>query len=280
MISGEERRTQLPFSEEYRPSYGVHRWTLLDGTKVTGVSAATWADFKSSLQQITQSDTLVVSPELIIEADLDAQSINPELINSRIGELSQISTAFPDTIFLVGTPVYDQDQNLPTNSMLMIKDGKQIGRVNKRTAASPEEFGAYHLIAEEKPTLIPGTSIGVLICSDLPTSTLYLFGEILTDHVLSELGKSNLIGTHPEFIPPQATSLIVPSCWSSGGNGHLTSQNLDRYYQVNLRNISGRILRKTNLLQIAVVDRLPLDEPPEKTPKQPFNALFTKNNAS
>lgn len=268
------------YTETYMQFYGVHRWKA-GNTEITSISSPGWASFTAQIPKLSRRDTYVVSPEIITATEIDTDDVTSDraLIEERINYMKQASANMPRTVFLLGTPVFHGDEK-PTNGVLYLKAGEIIGSTNKRSGVADWEKKNFAFVAEEPPSLVPGTDIGVLICADLGTATIYTRHDSVLDRVLELGGRENLIGTHPQFIHPDTKTLIVPSCWGIGANRYLIgNDNPDEYYQMQLRTISSSILRDyPQLERILVVDRCP-DVPADQQSvitSKPLNVLFQK----
>ncbi len=272
----------FPFlTEDYKREYGVHRWNLKDGTKFLALSAHGWTGFVDLVKQIEPSDQLAASPELITATELPTYNVyeSRTLIEKRIDAIRLLSSDCPNTTILLGTPVFDGREK-PTNSILYIKAGEITGLTSKRSGVAAWEKANFRFIPEEPLSLVPGTNLGVLICSDLALASLYLRPEAnrYLDQVLALSDHKNLIGKTPTFLHPEAKSIIISSCWGIGGmaglNGVMTP---DRYYELQLRNTTAFLLRDApQIEQIVVVDRAP-DIDPASDPTvatKPLNALL------
>lgn len=275
-----ERMFSSLYTETHMPFYGVHRWKA-GNTDITSISSPGWASFTKLLPQLSRRDTYVVSPEIITATELNTDDVLADraLIEERISYVKQASLNLPRTVFLLGTPLFHGGDK-PTNSMLYLKAGEVIGSTNKRSGVVDWEKKNFSFVAEEPPSLIPGSDIGVLICADLGTATIYARNEVVKDRTLELGGRENLIGTHPQFIQPDTKTLIVPSCWGIGGNqSFMDRYSPDIYYLLQLRTISSSILRDyPQLDRILVVDRCP-DVPPDQQSvitSKPLNVLFQR----
>lgn len=277
-------REVLPFAhlkETYNPTHEVHRYRLRGGEVVAAVSAQTWPEFINHLSQIGDDDNLVVSPELmtftgqpLVEVDSARQ-----LIETRVNEVRERSKKHPNSVFLLGTPTFPETGK-PRNSVVYIRGGEIIGCTNKRSAPTYQEREYFDLPAEEPPALVPGTSIGVLICADLATTSLYLRLGSPSEQALRMVGRASLIGKKPTFIHPKAKSLVLPSCWGVGGmREFIEPGNADSYYRAQLRAIAAHVLRDTPVQEIVVSDRVPVvgEELKPSTPTKPCNAFLERS---
>jgi hypothetical protein len=256
--------------EIYFRETGVCRYSLVDGPEVVGVSGNTWEEYVGLLYEVSPGDKYVVSPELITCTGMDFEDMigNIDLINQRIESVIDFSNNFSETIFVLGTPLF-VDENRPRNSVLLIKNGEIIGVTNKRSGATVAENRYFDLIAEESPFLLPGTQTALLICADLPTATLYTNpnNENILLESLRLSKREHLIGKKVELLPSSATSLVVVACWGVGGQWAEPGKE-DFYYGMQLRNIAWRIMRETNIKEVVVVDRS------QNNLIKPFNSHF------
>ncbi|KKT66684.1 MAG: hypothetical protein UW58_C0004G0033 [Candidatus Collierbacteria bacterium GW2011_GWC2_44_30] len=88
-----ERLTPLSLQETYFRESGVHRYSLADGTNIVGVSADTWRDFRTMIEEVSPEAPIVASPELITIAGMVFNDLinNQDLINDRLSELLEFS---------------------------------------------------------------------------------------------------------------------------------------------------------------------------------------------
>lgn len=276
-----------PFSsfleEKYERSYGIYRWDLRDGISLTVISSAGWTDFAKDLDLITSTDQLVVSPELITSTEFDFDKVGEArvLIEGRVNQVRKISAQHPETTLLLGTPIF-QDEGKPKNGVIIIKAGDIIGQTAKRSGTTDWERDNFRFDPEEAPILIPGTNLGILICSDLGVASVYLRQFRNKDEILTKSGHTNLVGFNPKFIHPDSRAIIVPSCWGIGSiTDHIGNMPADEYYRLQLRNISMAILRSINQInQIAIVDRAPIVDAAlkESVTSKPINALYSRGS--
>ena len=274
----EERLPPLSLQETYFRENGVHEHSLKDGTKIFGVSANTWDQFHILLNSVPTRALIVASPELIAFAGGSLRDLenSRELVNQRLGDVLNISQTRPETIFVIGTPLFVSSHK-PRNSALLIKNGEIVGVTNKRSGATQEENDYFDLVAEEAPLLLPGTNTAVLICADLPTAVLYAGQEnTFLDRSLGLLNRQHLIGRNVQLIPSSATSLLVIACWGVGGTW-VQEGKADEYYRMQLRNIVWSLTRMTKIREVVIVDRMPQclsEEQRRITPSKPFNGLL------
>lgn len=277
-----ETNRPSPPQESYIHKHGLHRLTFSSGEVVTAISAQTWSEYLSYLKQINKQDKLVVSPELITFAGQPLHQVgeSKKKIESRINQITDLSTQYPNTTFLLGTPSFKTPK--PRNTILVIENGQVLGKTHKRSGATQAERNNFNLPVEEPPFLIPGTNIAVLICSDLATSSLYSRPHLDKDifnTTLERIGRESFIDKNPTFIHTHAKKLILPSCWGVGGNQELMKpRDANSYYHLQLRNLAWALFNNSQLEEIIIVDRTPImstkDQP--YTPTKPYNGLIQK----
>ncbi|KKT41953.1 MAG: hypothetical protein UW88_C0001G0067 [Candidatus Collierbacteria bacterium GW2011_GWD2_45_10] len=273
-----ERLTPLSLQETYFRESGVHRYSLADGTNIVGVSADTWRDFRTMIEEVSPEAPIVASPELITIAGMVFNDLinNQDLINDRLSELLEFSRTRAKTLFVIGTPLFVHSDR-PRNSVLLIKNGEIVDATNKRSGATLEENFCFDLVAEEAPLLLPGTNTAVLICADLPTAVLYTDQDkSFLDRTLELSNRRHLMGKNVQLLPASATSLLVIACWSIGGSWIQEGQ-ADEYYRMQLRNIVWRLTVATSIKEVVVVDRVPMSLTEKQrriTPQKPFNGIL------
>ena len=279
--TSERAQKLLPLEERSLDfEHGVHRYQF-GNEMVVAVSAQTWADFTDSLSKVAADDRLVVSPELMTFTGqpLDELMDTRQIIENRVEELKEASKEHPQALFLLGTPTFPP-KGKPRNSVLFIKNGREVGQTNKRSGATQTERENFDLLAEEQAVLVPGTNIGILICADLPTITIFRSDN--EDDLLRLLGRENFIGKTPTFIHPKARSLLVVSCWGVGGNrDFMRLGEANTYYLAQLRGVVAHIMRVyPQIEEVLQVDRTPLMEKDDLpyTPTHPFNAHFQQKH--
>jgi len=261
--------------------HGIHHYTLQNGETIAALSAQTWPEYLEYLSQVTDEDGLVVSPELITFTGqpLDEVRENRELIEARIEEVKEESRKHPSTLFLLGTPTFPE-KGKPRNSVVFVQNGGLISQAHKRTGATSKEYKTFDLLAEEPPSLIPETNIGLLICADIFSLLIFNSSQEGIEERLRLFGKSNLIGAKPTFIHPEAKNLLVMSCWGVGGNRRWVKQvGPNQYYLEALRECAeGAMKMYPQLEAIIQVDRTPLmaEKDLPFTPTHPFNAFYQR----
>lgn len=285
MKDGRESSLSNLVEGKYINSYGVHRWSLKDrGIKVlTGVSADNWTDFTNRLEGILPIDRLIVSPELITCTEIESENVTEsrELIEDRVEQMRKFSMNFPEATIVLGTAIFGEEEKAK-NGALFIKDGEIIGKTTKKSTATEWEKENFSHDLDEKPVLIPGTNLGLLLCSDLSFFSIFSKGIHFPEAFFKKLKQENFIGKNPEFIHPETKGIIVSSCWGIGGNKlwqDVVGESVDSYYESQLRAVTTNIMMLNKEIdEIAVVDRVPdvgSDYEGIITSK-PINAFFSR----
>ena len=267
----------LPVEEKMCRVNGLSFWDLDDGTRVVGVSSSNWKEFYKLLEEVSPTERLVVSPELVTVAGRDLKDVIQMRaeIESRVMNVLDFSCSRPETMFLLGTPLFVNPER-PRNSALCIKNGEIVDSINKRCGVTREENECFEMVPEERPFVVPGTNTAVLICADFSLATLYSSqtGADL-DRCLELGGKSQLIGQRVRFLPEFATSLLVIACWGVGGQWIVVGRE-DEYYEMQLRNIAWRLMNNTDINEIVMVDRVPGVEKTCLATSGPYNCKIKK----
>jgi hypothetical protein len=276
-----EAHQQFLDSWQFLPRYGPHRWTLGSNVTVNGISARTWDDFLSFLAFLPPGQEIVVSPELMTMAGHRPSHVQDltDVIAQRVDSVAQTSARHPEKTFLLGTPTF-HSQGKPKNSVISVREGAVIGVTHKRTGASAEEKEYFDFQPDTSPAIVPDTDIGILICADLPTATIFLSEKTPYHNELLRLsGREHFIGSNPTFIHPDARRMLLVSCWGTGGREAGISHHpggADEYYKWQLINCVLRLLSSTpSIEELVVVDRVPsaaYQENHHLTPSAPYNA--------
>lgn len=264
MKDGRESSLSSLIEEKYINSYGVHRWSLKDKNikLLTAVSAGNWTDFTERLEGILPIDRLIVSPELITCTEIESANVSEsrELIESRIEQMKKFSINFPEATIVLGTAIFG-DEEKPKNGALFIKNGEIVGETTKKSTATEWENDNFSHDLDEKAVLIPGTSLGLLLCSDLSFFSIFSKGIHFPEAFFKKLKQEDFIGKNPEFIHSEAKGIIVSSCWGIGGNKmwqDVVGESTDSYYASQLRAVTKNIMMLNKEIdEIAVVDRVP-----------------------
>ena len=250
---------KIGFREDLRLSYGIHRFRLGE-LSVAALSARNWDEYATFLSDFSDDDVQVtVSPELITGVcDLpETAKEQRKTVNSHIAHVLDVSGRNRHSLFLLGTAFYDSEEGLPTNSVLVVKDGRVAGRTNKRTQILGSEKENFVAMPSELPYTIPGTDVGILICSDLPRQVLFLahrrFAESGKDGVVWD-GKSmaDAVGC----VDPFVRHLIIVSCWGVGGRTR-GAPDPDVYYRNSALDHMRRLIHRSSVESILMVDRAP-----------------------
>jgi hypothetical protein len=283
MSGKKEVSKPTPPKESYLHEHGFHRLSFSTGEMVTAISAQTWSEYLSHLKRINAQDKLVVSPELMTFTGRPLREVGQtkQIIKGRINQVETFSLQYPNTTFILGTPTFNTSR--PRNSVLFIKQGKIVAQTHKRSGATQEEQDVFDLPVHEKPSSIPDTDIGILICSDLAMASFLSrphFNDKFLNQTLKTAGQASFINTQPTFLHSQTKKLIIPSCWGVGGNKKLmTTREVNKYYQVQLRNLSWALFNSSKIEEIIMVDRTIVSSPRSKSSNatKPLNGLIQKH---
>lgn len=267
-------------SETYFRCEGVYRTRLADGVEIVSLSANTWERYMDLLAtKVAVTDKVVVSPELITYAGGNFEELvdNKDVMEERITKVVDLSANYPETTFLLGTPLF-VDESKPRNSVILIKNGEILGATSKRSGATAEENRYFEMVAEEAPMVIPDTNTSLAICSDLAIAGFLLeYEPSKVETVLRVAGKENLIGKDVRVVDSHSTSAVVISCWGVGAKFLKEEKYVDEYYKNQLVASAWRLMRNTKVKEVVVVDRVPLNMPAEVqklTPKSPYNGVI------
>lgn len=281
-----ERETNY-FSEPYckkLEGYGLHELELPNGEKLALASAYDWVDFTLQLSSLKRGVKFVVTPELITVADIELERMEQKKkkILSRVSAIRHFSTGFPETTFVLGTPVFEKEKK-PTNSLLFIKNREDIGRVDKRTFASDLERQVFRANLSGGSFVSNFGKTGFLVCSDFGNLALMRGEESKIDRKMDLRGNKEMIGYRGRLVGDGVSSIIVPSCWAVGSRwieeAVQRGVTPDEYYHNSLLFAARGVFSEIpSLKQLAVVDRLPGSEnqPSQYLPSGPLNAVFSR----
>lgn len=265
----------LPPKEKYSLQSGIERYPFDDGTLITGVSAQNWGEFIQLIPDLRSDDRIIVTPELITCAELSLVEVErlQDIVEARVAEIKARSCEFPESLFIIGTPLFSGEKK-PKNGAVFLKNGMEIFKTYKRTAATEAELNAFDVSPNQLPITIPGTKTSFLICSDLAIAPFFLNDKTTTSRVdlLRYVGKEYLIGVEPRFFDEGAQNLVVMSCWAVGSIFEdLTKTDAGAHYQRQLRNIIWDVMKHTSIKDAVVVDRSP-----DLNMTKPINGFFSK----
>lgn len=258
---------------------GTHTFELSNGHTVTGFSYDTWKTFKETLQRQAEASekigSLVLTPELItiggqpIEMVVSSQPV----IKKRINKVKELSTAFPKSTIVLGTPTFEQDHK-PRNSLLYLKNGQEIGRTYKLPGGSsvePQVFEQAKSFRDSR-TLPNYPSILPMLSSDL-------FVHIWDDNLLGYMFSSDTayVGkTQPSPFTESVDTLMVSAGWNVPVGNHAWTRD-DEYHIKQLEFAAQTLFAKRPQLQdIVVIDRLPHSAVPGVGQQTPLNAHYQR----
>lgn len=256
--------------EQVYQDYGVYNFRAKTGERVTGISRPDFESFMGDLDNLNVDTDIIVSPELITMTDINSQDLlqNKSVIDERLSSLVDKSVGNPDTTYVIGTPLFRGSDQKPENGVVIIRNGNTIGTVVKQSYSSEDEKEIFEQTAGHNGVnTIPGTKIGVLICSDLGVASMAhrpAFSEVVKrkggEHLSSK--------APPDFIGDDVETVLVPAAWSSEGAKD------NEYYRNQLVSVSNRTLENyPNLREIVVIDRVWDQSNPNLKPQ---NAYFEK----
>lgn len=253
-----ERKGKVTLDVRVFPRHELFYVDLL-GNRIAAASALNWEQFIDQIRCV-DSD-IVVSPELMTFAGqaLNTAEKSQALVEQRVEEVITVSKNHPDTKYVLGTVSYNYSR--PANSAIVITNGQIITQTDKRSAQTIEIISGFYINYQSPPFLIPGTEIGVMICSDLQNSNWVV-----------KTGEKN------HYVHPEAQAIIMMSCWSVGGNRHEISKiGADLYYNRYLQQYAYDFMfLNSRINQLLVVDRLLTTSTGNPSPSRPFNYLFTR----
>ena len=261
---------------------------LEDETNVVIVSQPDWETTLSVLKEKDFGRTTVLTPELITIAGeaLDKMTERREAIEERLGAISSLSASQPDATFIIGSPYFTNERNLPFNSALVYRNGEIVQRSDKKLLGNGEELLHFDFDPAAEPEATGDTTI--VICRDLiGAQKTRLSGGVngVSNYVLRATGNANLAKRYEssQFIVPGTKKLLVSSCWGVGmpegferfmGEGN-KEDAVNQFYRMNLVMMSDSILRQdASLQQIVVCDRAPLHEQSSLVGTKPISGVF------
>jgi predicted amidohydrolase len=269
----EAGRKKFPqFEKTHLETYGIHSFETQKGLRVASISCDTWEGFAAQAAEV-KDHALVVSPELITVAG--NEPLDRQLVESRISYVKTASCSNPETVYLLGTPLWiNKDQEKPYNAAVCIKNGGQIGFLTKKTNATPGEFEAFEFaeeVPEESALIVVGDcQIQITICADF-AAYMSLEGRDLREERLKRSlrmwGKHSLASfdAFPRTLQvyDEAEAVVVLSAWGIGGNTVMINEapDVNDYYRRALISSALKFMdRNDNLHDIIVTDRVPVKD--------------------
>lgn len=240
------------FTARVEREHGVHEFTLRDGMTVTGISAPTWEEYAAAIESLpVPTDGYVVSSEFITApVPLEEIAGQHRQINERLAWVRSMSEHRPWTRFLVGTAQFSEFDPRPTNSVVALFAGKQIGQQHKKGGSWGESeyldisFDHTDLRAVDIP------AHGVIVSAELAeaaAANLYVGRR-----QRSESSRRR----HERLIPPQTRSLIAVSCWGVPPVANMTPEALEiKCATVLAQSVDHIFAYYPNVAEIVMVDR-------------------------
>lgn len=186
--------------------HGIHQYETLDGMQVTGISAPSWEDCEAALQTLPTTDGYVVTPELITSpVPLDEiASLHAEVLQ-RIRTVREISQRHLWTRFLLGTALFNEFEPRPTNSVVALMTGREIGRQHKRGASWGEAEHLHVSYDHVDGRAVDKPSHSVLVCAELGAAAALGPPDIRQ--------RTHARVKADQLIPPETRTIIAMSCW-------------------------------------------------------------------
>jgi hypothetical protein len=258
---------------------GIHNFELHNGQTVTGFSFNTWKGFKHTLERMAEASetigSLLITPELVTIGNQPIEMVVPSrpVIKKRIKKVMELSTAFPESTIVLGTPTF-RPSHKPRNSLVYIKDGQEIGRTYKLPGGSsvePQVFEQAKTFSDScalpnHPSILP------MLSSDL-------FLHTWTDNLLGYMfsgDKAHDGKKQPSPFTDVVDTLVVSAGWNVPVVNHEWVRN-DDYHIKQLDFFAQKLfVERPQLQDIVVVDRLPHPVAPGVGQQEPINAHYQR----
>lgn len=262
MLHLENSHTEGPshtLGTNYIRAYGHHVFETLSFGSVSVVSEPGWNEYLETIQDnVRDLQPLSLSPELITtQDDFSRIRYRQDQIDSRVEKVRKLSRKARYTTFILGTPVFDRTQNLPTNSMLSIKNGAVIARKNKwYIHPDTEESATFRIAKQARDAAYPEKQIGMVICSDV--INLAYFQPIKRFHT----NRRNRADDYDPSVNDETTIALMSACWSTPlkVNGLVATSALpdeQRYKSQLEASVDALFKQYPNLKDLVVADRVP-----------------------
>lgn len=231
------------------------------------VSAPDWTSMQKALTDNDLGQSVVILPELItIAGELEIKDIaHPEkvqdVLHKNLHAMCEISRLFPNTTYVVGTPVFQHGYHRPFNAVVHIRNGNIHNVAYKYNGVRLErEFFSFP--DNRDPQSVQDGSM--LVCKDLLTLCNGL------SHIPAEKSRKR----HPKasadsrlFLSDDTRELFVASCWGIGAEGRILSsrnqQDIDKTYIRSLSITVARVFEGLPQLQQVIISDIvsPFSEP-------------------
>lgn len=258
---------------------GTHTFELHNGNTVTGFSYDTWKVFEDTLQRKAEASekigSLVLTPELITMGGQPIEMVmsSRPVIKKRINKVKELSTAFPKSTIVLGTPTFESDHK-PRNSLLYIQDGQAIGRTHKLPGGSsvePQVFEQAKSFSDSRalpnyPAILP------MLSSDL---FVHIWDDNLLGYMFSD-DTAQVSEQQPSPFTDSVDTLMVSAGWNVPVANHAWTHD-DDYHIKQLEFTAQTLFAKRPQLQdIIVIDRLPHLAVPGVGQQTPLNAHYQR----
>lgn len=180
---------------------GLFNFTNSDDKPVIGISAQTWEDYLDHIENLpSKVSGQVISPELITITDIPLEKATrfQREISRRILQLCELSRDLPNADFMVGTPSFYDDTELPYNTLLNISNGQCETKSRKWLLTLSEEGNFRPALTTQ--TLQQPYSTQSLICTDMVVAPSLLRED--TRHVQVSACWATPGFSHPNYQPP------------------------------------------------------------------------------
>ncbi len=239
----------------------VHNFDLANGTTVTGILADTWEDFAGTFESLRNNPatigSIILAPELITIAPYemgDPSDVLQVNVEERITAARDMSTVYPDSTLILGTPTTDPAAAKPKNSLLYIQAGEIVGQTSKlpylpEGMETPYERATSAQVSQPLPDM---PHILPIISSDL------LFHHLPTESKVAFLANGGPEEPYADPITTQIDALLVSACWQRPllENADKVHRNAGYFLPLNMATQS--LFRAyATLKDILVVDRMP-----------------------
>ena len=180
---------------------GLFNFTNSDDKPVIGISAQTWEDYLNHIENLpSKFSGQVISPELITITDIPLEKATrfQREISRRILQLCELSRDLPNADFMVGTPSFYDDTELPYNTLVKITNDQYKTNVRKWLLTPSEEGNFWPALTTQ--ALQQPYSTQSLICADMVVAPSLLRED--TRHVQVSACWATPGFSHPNYQPP------------------------------------------------------------------------------
>jgi hypothetical protein len=222
-------------SYTFERAYNVQHIGTYAGDGITSISRPDWPSFQDVLEFLVSAGDapgdFILSPELITCADIRPGDLpsRRSLIADRIQTVKTLSIHIPESIILLGTPLFEDDDQ-PHNAVLFVRDGEEVGRTHKSFTQVQVEKESLHQ-SDMPDARRPRPHIAALISADL---------------------------IHPPSIIDGANTLLVSSCWGAPAHPEGAGAVSDPQLQLALIDFTEQVfVDNPQLDTVVMTDRVP-----------------------